>query len=260
MSEMRLSIRWLLSDSTDAGCWRQCAPKVGFHAVHNGWSLSHRVWLGWEDGASSPQAAAVPIPNDIASVVKWIRMFFFYLHPSFLELFSICKYRTYPLSSPVKELSPESLLKSLTKTYRSAALVSLSMFAAKLKGMKGWYSKSCTLLTYRLLFDRKPKPKSKGLSLDIWVWYETSLCVKSILWQSFLGMVLRGKTKQDGVWIEPCVFGQSRGSHSWLETCTCSAQGCASAHVCVFMGTIIKSSSQWGSCVMCITRNCSLQQ
>lgn len=62
--------------------------------------------LGEEDEASSPQAAAVALPNAIASVVKWIRVFFFYLHPSFLALFSIRKYGTGPLPSPCKRIEP----------------------------------------------------------------------------------------------------------------------------------------------------------
>lgn len=81
---------------------RSVCRKVGFHAVQNGWSLSHRVWLGWEDEASSPQAAAVTLPNDIASVMNWIWMLFLHLHPSFLELFSIRIYSTQPTPLPCK--------------------------------------------------------------------------------------------------------------------------------------------------------------
>lgn len=62
--------------------------------------------LGEEDEASSPQATAVALLNAIASVVKWIQVFFFYPHASFPALFSIPKYGTCPLPSPRKRIEP----------------------------------------------------------------------------------------------------------------------------------------------------------
>lgn len=189
-------------------------------------SLSHRVWLGWEDEASSPQAAAVIFPMTLLLSWNGFRCFPSICIPPFWSA-NIAPAHS---SSLWKNWAQIVTLKVWQKTYRTAALVSLSVFTAKLQRPERLVQQ----IMFFAYLSAAVRPKtSKGLSLRICVWYETTMYVKSILWQSFLGILLGGKTKQDGVWIEPCVFGPFRGSHSWLETCTCCAQCCASAHVCV---------------------------
>lgn len=147
---------------------------------------------------------------------------------------------------PIKELSPDSHLKSLAKNIQKCrSCLTKHVYCETERHESLLQAMSFAYLSTALC----PK-SSKGLSLSICVWSETSLYVKSILWQSFIGMVLGGKTKQDGVWIELCVLGPFKGSHSWLETCTCSAQGCASAHVCVSWAPLLNpvNSSAHVSC------------
>lgn len=229
------------------GLWQECAP-VAFLAVLNGCepeSSGVAGLGGW--GELSPGCSSDP-PNDIASVMKWIQMFSFYLHPSFL----VCKYSTCSLLFPVKELSPDSHLKSLAKNIQNCS--SCLTKCVYCKTAKAWKASTANhvlcLPISCCLTKNQQRAKLEDLSL---VW-DNHICRINIL--AVFSWNATGRENEAGWCLNwtLCVWPiQGLTFMAWDLHLLCSGL-CFCSCLCI-MGTVIKSSSEQCTCIMCITRN-----